>query len=224
MAKLDWELDKETEIIAKAINLARNCKKCEQYPGDSYFKVGTWLKHVPVGYTPDVVIIDKDTREEKLCSSPENIINSLASGNFLQGLVLVILWGNMIRTKNRIYTKSLNEIERVLRDTAKTVRKDGSIKNAWVFLRKKLNWSNVIMSKYLHFQVRALKYNCPGVPTDNLIMKNKLYPDLKKKMRAIPTLSKYNLEPWFDNTHSWQPYNRYMTVIITKVTTIETAS
>lgn len=208
MNHISWEYDNELYSIVKEFKLPKKSLDHLQYPGSEYFYVDSWKKHI-IGSFPDYIL---SQGKDKLSSKPENIILCFKNSEFLSALVLVILWGNMVRTKNKIYTtKELNTLETILKNIYDSKVKLGDVKGAWLDIRNKLKWTNVIISKYLHFAFRAAEFDNPPVPIDNLIIRYEFLPKINTFIRST---YEYKLSNWFDKNYSWDGYNEYMTIII----------
>ncbi len=208
LKKISWDYDEELYSIIKNYNLNFNVNKYSQYQGEEKFYVSSWEKHVLNSFPRFIISSDK----LKLVHTPENIMKCFQEEDFLSALVLIILWGTMVRTKNNIYTIGLKSLFKTLESAHNLIKSDGDIKNAWLLIRQKLKWSNVILSKYLHFAVRSSGYINPPVPIDNLIIRYQFLPDLKYYIKK--KYPDYKLMNWFDKDNSWQSYNSYMTVIL----------
>jgi hypothetical protein len=146
-------------------------------------------------------------------SSPENIIIAFRQHSYLEGLAMVVIWGQMRRTVRYIYGSNLQDINYWLCKSNESIQKTESITEAWNNLTVKLNWTSVITSKVLHFICRSLGFEeDPPVPIDNWIIRNRVWTDwqdsLKKSNEDI-----IRLKNW--NQNSLGAYQRYMTAIIT---------
>lgn len=217
MKKLRWVDDKTTLYWAERVNLIRSDQPLSQYDGrQSYGLPKTWQKHLPEGKKfPPICLVRDSKGREVLFPSPGNIMECFREGLMLEGLVLVILWGTMTRTKGRIYTDSLNNVALALQECDVLVRDSGSVMAAWELLVSRMGWSNVIASKILHFLARSLGFANPPVPIDNAVVKNKLWPLFMAEVGKFGRRRRDASEPdpWDDRNHSWEAYNRYMTFI-----------
>ena len=151
-------------------------------------------------------VLDINQFPQTNMSSPENIINCFQNGNYLNGLVLVVSWGTMWRQNKKIYNVPLHEISNSIQTCTEIINNERNIENAWRLLSINLNWSNVIISKLLHFLSRSLsfKVNCP-VPIDNAVMLKRVWPEL------INNFSRNERPGNWKN--SLEGYLRYMTFI-----------
>ncbi len=208
LKKITWICYDDLYAIVKKYNLKTNIINYSQYPGGEKYYINSWKKHIIGSFPKDVISSDK----QKLIHTPQKIITCFQKGDVLSALVLIILWGSMVRTKNKIYTVDLHTLRSTLKKVDRIIRTEGDIKKAWMLIRHQLNWSNVILSKYLHFAVRSYGYENPPVPIDNLIIRNQFWPEFKKYFKKHKPHNK--LISWFDKDYSWEAYNNYMTVIL----------
>jgi hypothetical protein len=135
----------------------------------------------------------------------------------LEALALTVAWGGMARTVKYVYTRPYTDIEEILSECRKQIEVDRSLEGAWQLLRTELSWTNVMISKSMHFMVRSLGYETnPPIPIDNQVILNQIWPMFRTKVIE----SRGREEPflpgeWRDYGHSWTAYNRYMTAINT---------
>ena len=94
----------------------------------------------------------------QLRSSPEQIIRFFQDEHYTQGLAMVASWGGMGRTSKYIFGqhRSIDQIERLLRELARSIRVSQSVEDLWRRLAGResydqLHWTPVITSKTLHF-------------------------------------------------------------------------
>ncbi|KAF0139149.1 MAG: hypothetical protein FD122_3449 [Stygiobacter sp.] len=141
-------------------------------------------------------------------SSPNAIINSFCNKQYSVGLVQVISWGTMWRKNKQIYNSPLQNICNCLHRCRISLLDNNSINSSWEILQNKLNWSQVMISKVLHFLVRSLEgiyVDNPPVPIDNAVMLNKVWKKLSTEMNQGR-----ELEQWRGGLMG---YLRYMTFI-----------
>lgn len=148
----------------------------------------------------------------RIRTTPQAIINTFSTGDYLKGLALVIVWGTMWRGNRRIYAAGNRQIDAVLRRCDQSIQNNQTAQQAWNFLTSKrpngLGWSEVLTSKVLHFMARVRGFQKVPVPLDNAIIRNKIWPawesELKKNGHPVPGAWKGN---------SYQAFNRYMSAI-----------
>jgi len=214
MAKLDWQLDDSTAYWAKRIPLPLDLPVQPQYDGLDYrLRKETWKKHLLKSRFPGYCRYPG--QPESLLCSPENIIRCFQDQEVLAGLVLVVAWGRMSRSKGNIYQKSRRVIEGTLLDCLQSIQEKNSVEHAWKLLVKRLDWGDVITSKCLHFLSRSLGYETnPPVPIDNKVILGEVWPVFKKLIAKEITPSDSPMPgAWWDKADSWRSYNRYMTAI-----------
>jgi len=148
-----------------------------------------------------------------LLPSPDNIKIFFQKEDYFQGMVLVIFWGSMWDKKSlkKIFTPKLSCIQQTLKEAKNSIIQEQSINNSWNLLEKNLGWSNVFISKVLHFLSRSAGFEKnPPVPIDNGVILNIVWPEFIKRVKHAN-----------DNHHkpkSWNSdcicgYLRYMTLI-----------
>lgn len=166
-----------------------------QYPGRN-FNHQSWYRRV----------LENGTLLDYHISSPENIMDAFQQGRFLAGLALVVSWGTMWRRPEGIYTAELNVIEATLSVCYEEIQDSESIEQAWAILENDLKWSNVMISKTLHFMCRALGFTIDTpVALDNAVILEQVWPTLVRY--ADPQIIPDN---WRDG---YEGYSRYMTFI-----------
>ncbi|MBP6739728.1 MAG: hypothetical protein KA146_07040 [Leptospiraceae bacterium] len=218
---LDWSLEESNLKCAKILNPFKtdHIEFVEQADGVFYYEnflknkpiAENWLKDIKKSKFPKFALITDEKNIPRINSCPSNIIECFNESLFLEGLALVIMWGTMTRTKNKIYTKNKNYIEDTIKEIKKKIIEENRIEKAWKLLTENLNWSNVMSSKFLHFFCRSLGYkNNPPVPIDNAIVKNIIWKEFNLRVGSYSNLIKP--KDWFEN-NSFESYNRYMTVI-----------
>jgi len=152
-----------------------------------------------------------------ILSSPEAIIDQFKGGHYTQGLALVVSWGLMWRQPASIYgdrqSKTIEHIERTLRECAEQISKSQSIADSWQMLTGLqdggLRWSAVMASKTLHFLCRALGFQQdPPVPIDTAWIRKRVWPAF-----CSPIPFQQRPDNWEGNT--FEAYCRYMTAIRT---------
>ncbi|MCX6030777.1 MAG: hypothetical protein NT169_15960 [Chloroflexi bacterium] len=108
------------------------------------------------------------------------------------------------------------EIQEVLLESQELIAGDASVENAWKLLRARLSWTDVMISKSLHFMARSLGFEAnPPVPIDNKVILNQIWPAFKNKVKMESRTQGDTFIPgeWRDSSYSWDAYNRYMTAI-----------
>jgi len=124
---------------------------------------------------------------------------------------LVVSWGRMWRAAASIYGRnSLQKIEEALHDCRDSISRTNNIKDAWESLRNGLNWTDVMISKTLHFLTRSMGYvRNPPVAIDHKVIIDNVWSSFKN---GLPSGSQ--VSPWSAGTRSpFEYYNRYMTAV-----------
>ena len=216
MKLLNWDLDSTTKYWAELCSLPLASEKPQdQYDGlDRKLWPPNWETHILRNTFPS--FCKHPNNSNCLLASPENIVTCLENDLYLEGLAMVVAWGTMARTKSYIYTHSLDKIENNLKICASLIIKDQAVENAWMHLESALGWTQVMCSKYLHFQVRALGFtHNPPVPIDNKIIHKEVWPDFLHLMQHNkPERDIAPGQRWWDYDNGFMPYLRYMTAII----------
>jgi hypothetical protein len=206
---LRWDIDPKTERAADAhpiqIGLERPAPQAAGFCTDAL----RWNDRVVKPWPPG-----------RLYSNPDQIVRFFKEGLYTQGLAMVVSWGGMGRRSNAIYgpktgsgersLATIQQIERTLKDAAKSIQASQSIEDAWGMLRcmEAVHWSAVITSKTLHFLSRSLGFEQnPPVAIDGAVIRNKLWPKFSRSMTR-----KDRPDGW--KCDSFQAYCRYMTAII----------
>ncbi len=212
--RLLWVYDFDTSFWAKRIQLIQSSTPGKQYDGLDYrMWEETWRKYIlKAGFPSYCRYVGQPGY---FLASPKNIISCFKEEKVLQALALVVAWGRMVRTKNMIYSRSLEEIEETLLDCIKYIKTEENTKSAWHLLNKKFNWSPVITSKCLHFLTRSLGYEeNPPVPIDNKVILEKVWLEFENRIRSHSSSDTVPLPGrWRSIGSSWSTYNRYMTAI-----------
>lgn len=212
--KLDWETDSASEKWAAQIALLRELPWAVQDDGaGSELVADTWLKHLDGSQFPDRC--RSKVNRGYLLPSPENIMHCFATGDVLAGLALVIGWGGMTRTKNRIYSRNPADIRDSLKRCQELICAENSIRGAWCELTGNLGWTAVMTSKTLHFLCRSLGYTAnPPVPIDNKVILRRVWPVFMFLGRSCGAHIG-GREPctWMNSEDSWSGFMRYMSVI-----------
>lgn len=207
--KLAWLPDPDTEYWASTIILPLPVTPTNQYPG-CQMDESSWSGYIINAHFPSIV---RSSQAGYIVCSPTNIIACFQQQLVLEGLVLVVGWGGMARTEQKIYREDLPTIEQTLLTSVNVIKERKNITYAWNLLVGKLGWSSVMTSKCLHFLTRSLGFvtNSP-VPLDNKIIINKVWPAFRNAIMSHRLYSARTLpKNWHDD--SWQTYNRYMTAI-----------
>lgn len=199
---MNWTLDAATTRAANDYPL-----KClaggpaHQFAGRN-FRTRNWERRVQPGsaWPPG-----------PLRSSPKQIIDLFADGDYLQALTMVVSWGTMWRRSAAIWgDRPLGDIEAALARAAESIRASDAIAEAWTELTAEdgLDWSPVITSKTLHFMCRGLGYDSdPPVAIDNAVILQRVWPAF---VQPIPA---------GDRPRDWRgsgfdAYSRYMSAIL----------
>jgi hypothetical protein len=212
--KLIWIEDEDTAFWANRISMIKSSQPSEQYDGSNYrIWEETWRKYILKAGFPSSCRYPGEPGY--LLASPQNILQCFSDKKVLQALALVVAWGRMVRTSKLIYTRPLQEIEKILLECILSIGNNKSIESSWNLLINKLDWSAVITSKCLHFLARSLSFeDDPPVPIDNEIILKKVWPEFEKKVKSQQDYSLSSmLYRWWDYENSWVAYNRYMTAI-----------
>jgi hypothetical protein len=216
MKRLKWNHDADTAYWAKRLPLPlTSTEPQEQYDGRDYpLWEDTWKKYILDTSFPGYCHYPEQ-RGHLLCS-PDNIIRCFRDGKVLEALALTVAWGTMVRTQEKIYTKSKPEIERTLLECLRLTEETNSVEDPWNLLVNDLHWSAVIASKCLHFLARSLGYETnPPVPIDNAVILKQVWPKFKRMIKGQRTPDDPPVcQRWRSRDASWDPYNRYMTAIV----------
>ncbi|MFA5779417.1 MAG: hypothetical protein WC947_04720 [Elusimicrobiota bacterium] len=152
--------------------------------------------------------------------NPCNIIRCFDQDYYLQGMVLVIIWGNMRRKTNEVFNpknKPRNEnenIQNILKEAKKKIVVDCPIDDAWYLLEKNLGWRNVFISKVLHFLSRSAGFvNNPPVPIDNAIIFDRVWQNFIRRVEEKKKAGDKHDKPKSWNSGGICGYLRYMTLI-----------
>jgi hypothetical protein len=129
-------------------------------------------------------------------------------------VAMTVSWGRM-RKQAPIYDdRNLPDIERALKQCAKSIQETNEAQDAWLILtgnqRQHLGWSAVMASKTLHFLSRALPDpvgQSPPVPRDGKVSLCYVWPGW---IAHVPPPQRP--QNWKENT--FEAYNRYMTAIL----------
>jgi hypothetical protein len=115
----------------------------------------------------------------------------------------------MFRANQYIYRQHLlQDIHGTLDQCAQSISRTNSIQQSWDLLTNRLQWTNVITSKTLHFLCRALGFNeNPPVPIDGGVILKYVWPGFRI---GIPPAQRPG--DWEGNTFT--AYCRYMTAIL----------
>ncbi|MCB1160163.1 MAG: hypothetical protein H7A25_21145 [Leptospiraceae bacterium] len=214
MKKLIWQPDPVTLYWAKTTTLTLIDRN--QADNDDYFyevmtkrfNPSSWKKYILKPDFPEFVF-----KENSLNSCPSNIMECFKRKQYLEGLVLTVIWGNMVRTANKIYQKDLKTIQEELAKLPELIEESSSIESSWNVLTQKLGWSKVMSSKYLHFLTRSMGYeqNHP-VAIDNRAIIDGLWPALVRLFKEQGDTTRQLPKPW-NTDDSFETFNRYMTLI-----------
>ena len=216
MPILNWNFDPITLFWANRCVLNMGYTPRAQAFGNE-LNINTWVGRILNENFPDPII----NNEGHLICSPENIIGCIGENLLLESLVLTIGWGRMWRQLNNIYQNfDLNYIQGILTETIPLILEANSIEPAWDLLSENLHWSNVMISKYLHFLCRAHGFDInPPVPIDNRVIIQEVWPAfLHMTEQYVPPIHSPETIPpqptgWNNQGFQWQAYNRYMTII-----------
>jgi hypothetical protein len=106
MKRLKWNHDTDTAYWAIKLPLPlTSIEPQEQYDGRDYpLWEDTWKKYI-LGTSFPGYCQYPEQRGRLLCS-PDNIIRCFHDGRVLEALALTVAWGTMVRTQEKIYTKS----------------------------------------------------------------------------------------------------------------------
>jgi hypothetical protein len=215
MKELHWQYDKTTEYWASQLQFPITSKQPKpQYDGLDYrMREETWKKHILNDQFPDYCNFPQE--QGSLLGSPTNIIKCYQEQKVLEGLALTVAWGRLTRAKDKIYQKSNEKIEQTLLRCLKSIEQNNSVEDSWNLLVKELNWGYVATSKCLHFLARSLEYETnPPVPIDNKVFIDEVWPIFKKMIVGSQNSSSKPIpKNWWDDSSSWNAYNRYMTAI-----------
>ena len=206
---MKWQLDNNTweACVAHPARLKAE-EPANQFPGRN-FNTCNWTSKLP----PDHLL-----PLAGCISSPENIISRFSTGQYLEGLALVVSWGTMWRTNRRIYNPRLESIRTTLEFCANEIRETESVRSSWNRVTGKFNnglsWSSVMASKVLHFLARSQGFtNEPPVPIDNLVIRQEIWPRWLRKIENNQEILPSNW-PLSWGGDSWEAYERYMTFIL----------
>jgi hypothetical protein len=216
MSILNWNFDPVTLFWANRCILDIGDIPEAQALGNE-LNINTWVDRILNENFPESIIND----EGHLICSPDNIIGCIGENLLLESLVLTIGWGSMWRRKRYIYGDfDLIYIQEILNETIHLILEANSIEPAWEMLSENLNWSNVMISKYLHFLCRAYDFSFnPPVPIDNAVAIKIIWPAFLHMVEQhnIPQhlVDANPSQPrnWNNKDSQWKAYNRYMTVI-----------
>ena len=195
---MKWTSDQETLHFLRTY--PPNALLNYQMPGTQFqgrnFNQLNWQEHV----------LENNQLRLYAFSSPDNIINYFQNQNYLEGLCLVISWGTMWRRNHITYQADLNVIQSSMAEAAQLIQGHNQINEAWLLLEENLGWSNVMISKTLHFMCRALRHieDCP-VAIDNLVILQGVWPCLVQAY-----LRRQRPKDWKNGLDG---YLRYMTFI-----------
>ena len=143
-------------------------------------------------------------------ASPGLIVAEFQQKRYLRGLALTVCWGRMARTNGRIYEPVLQDTHDALDTCAESISQTDSIQDSRDVLTKKLDWTNVIASKTLHFMCRALGINeDPAAPIENKVILGSVWPGFQI---GIPPTQRAAVRDWAGST--FDAYCRYMTAIL----------
>jgi hypothetical protein len=210
---LHWEDDEVSAYWSQRWTLPIMLDIQEQYDGrDHLLAASTWSKHIRQQNFPTYCF---DALRRGLLPTPKNIIQCFQQDYHLEALVLIVAWGSMTRTKEKIYIQPNEVIEHALRSCIVMTKHYGTVQHAWNILVNRLGWSAVISSKVLHFLARSLgDEDNPPVPIDNKVILEQVWPRFHSAIRGMRrTSDKPPPEPWNDTKTSWLAYNRYMTAM-----------
>ncbi|MEP6755803.1 MAG: hypothetical protein ABJA67_09905 [Chthonomonadales bacterium] len=186
MKMLDWQLDENTLEWIKHISLAEGIVHAPQFPGKEFVDA-IWLDYISNEKYPNFCYSEKDL----LICSPENIVRCFHYEHMLEGLALTIMWGRMWRTQPLKYMTDKHSLHSILIDCAASIVETNSIEQAWIMLRKELQWTDVMTSKTLHFLARSQGFEQnPGVAIDNAIIIEIFWPECVTHLRrhGYPTI------------------------------------
>lgn len=173
----------------------------------------TWIKHILNDRFPKYCHYPQ--QQGSLLGSPTNIIKCFQDQKVLEGLALTVAWGRLTRAKGNIYQKSKEDIEQTLLECFKMTENKNSVEDSWNLLVRELDWGYVATSKCLHFLARSLGYETnPPVPIDNKVFLDEVWPTFNKMISRFQDSSNNPMpKNWWDDSFSWNAYNRYMTAI-----------
>jgi hypothetical protein len=199
--RMIWQIDSATRIAAQRFPIPiYTAVPLAQDPGNHFNPVIRQHRLRPGDVFPP----------PPLTCSPAQIISELQAGHYLQALALTVVWGRMERTANLyIYRQhTLQHIHNTLDQCASSIRQTNSIQQSWNLLTQNLLWTNVIISKTLHFLCRALGFTQdPPVPIDGAVILDYVWPGFRM---GIPPLQRP--QDWSGN--EFAAYSRYMTAIL----------
>jgi hypothetical protein len=215
MRLLKWLYDEKTVAWTKELPVPITIDQQPQYAGHTLSDDTVRPYLPPDGHMPTFCYVSYETEDGPLVCSPANIIRCFEGGYFLQALALTASWGGLLDTAPAIYTVPLAEIKETLHICKNLTHKTGILEGSWNLLVNRLRWNDIIASTTLHFLARSLGYDAnPPVPIDNHVIEEHVWPRFFQMVeeRRLPGTPPPP-ELWRDQQHSWQAYNRYMSVI-----------
>ena len=204
-----WTTDQPTQTAARDYPLPIYASvPFPQDPGGN-FDPASWQAHLRPG--EDVFPLGASK------SSPALIIAEFQAAHYLPALALTVCWGTMSRTNRYIYRQHpLQDIHNALDECGQSISRTGSIQESWDLLTQRLQWTNVITSKTLHFLCRALGVEQdPPVPIDDGVILNYVWPGFRI---GIPPAERRAVRGWDwegMTRNAYAAYYRYMTAILT---------
>jgi hypothetical protein len=208
MTTLRWSMDERTAKAAAAYPFRIERDTPAAQFGGCLTTAQTWN---------DCVVQPPTWKNGSLLSSPAEIIKQFQDRRYTQALALEVSWGGMGRTSQYIYggrePERIEQIERTLRECAKSIEESRSIADSWGMLTgwkdDQLGWSSVMASKTLHFLCRSLGFEQdPPVPIDGKRIREGVWPIFRD---SVPI----NQRPADWAGESFEAYGRYMTAILT---------
>ena len=182
MKTLNWEVDPTFSALSKKIVLKPFESVAEQFAGD----IGE-VRHYWTGLVDEPLGENLDYRIESILSSAKH-------EDWLLFVLQVGIWGQMIpgthaRPYRKIYDCStqepvskerLHQIKKCLANAMSQLIDNQPLEVVWQGFEK-VNWSDVMISKCLHFMCRTLEYRgAIVVPIDNAMVQNTLWVAFKK--------------------------------------------
>lgn len=200
---LDWKTDESTIDFIKLHEHKWNLDfkySAEQFDGEKFSSESLSL------YIDDVEWMKIFAR-----SRPKNIIRCFENDKILEGLALVVLWGGMSRTKNRIYARDKSVIRKTLVEAREIILRTNEIDGAWNLLQNELEWTNVMISKTLHFMTRASGFDKnPPVPIDGAVILKTVWPFLTRNIAEAP-------KGWSNGLPGYRRYMTFMNYFASKL-------
>lgn len=210
MRLIKWDNDPLTEYWASKLSPGMPSDPYAQYAGHRCME-NTWRRYT----LEDFPAYCDYSQLGYLYCSPFNIIKCFRDSKMLEGLALTIAWGAMARTRPHSHANSLSELQALLLECQQQITKSERIEDAWKLLRERLSWSDVMISKSLHFIARSLEFEAnPPVPLDNEVILDRIWPIFRNAIVGCRTSADPPIPAgWRDSYYSWGGFNRYMTVI-----------